>query len=80
MPIEPTASPAEAPADTAEPRAPLASEEKPREQNSDDSIAFYPDGTADAEEIILRDREGFRLVLRINPITARIRIVELARE
>jgi type II secretion system protein H len=71
---------AEEPAETAEPRAPLVSEEKPREQNSDDSIAFYPDGTADAEEIILRDREGFRLALRINPITARIRIVELARE
>ena len=43
-------------------------------------ISFYPDGTADAAEILLRDRQGFRLALRINPITARIRIIELERE
>ncbi len=46
----------------------------------DDGITFYPDGTADASEILLRDREGFRMALRINPITARVRIIELARE
>lgn len=45
-----------------------------------DGITFYPDGTADASEIVLRDREGFRLALRINPVTARVRIIELARE
>ena len=45
-----------------------------------DSITFYPDGTADASEIVLRDRDGFRLALRINPVTARVRIIELARE
>jgi type II secretion system protein H len=44
------------------------------------AIAFYPDGTADAGDIILRDREGFRLALRINPITARVHIVEMERE
>ena len=43
-------------------------------------IFFYPDGTADASEIVLRDRDGFRLALRINPVTARVRIIELARE
>jgi prepilin-type N-terminal cleavage/methylation domain-containing protein len=43
-------------------------------------IVFNPDGTADAREIRLRDREGFRLGLRINPVTARIRVVELPRE
>jgi type II secretion system protein H len=46
----------------------------------DDGITFYPDGTADASEILLRDRDGFRMALRINPVTARVRIIELARE
>ena len=51
-----------------------------RAEQRDDAITFYPDGTADASEIVLRDRDGFRLALRINPVTARVRIVELARE
>jgi len=46
----------------------------------DEGIVFHPDGTADASEIMLRDRDGFRLALRINPITAQVRIIELARE
>ena len=33
-----------------------------------------------AGEILLRDRAGFRLALRINPTTARVRIIELERE
>jgi type II secretion system protein H len=49
-------------------------------ERRDDGITFYPDGTADESEILLRDRDGFRLALRINPITARVRIIELARE
>jgi type II secretion system protein H len=49
-------------------------------QRRDDAISFYADGTADATEIILRDREGFRLGLQINPTTARVRILELGRE
>ena len=49
-------------------------------ERRDDGITFYPDGTADAVEILLRDRDGFRLALRISPITARVRIIELARE
>ena len=40
------------------------------------SISFYPDGTADAAEILLRDRAGFQLVLQLNPVTARVHIVE----
>lgn len=47
---------------------------------SETVIAFYPDGTADAGEVLLRDREGFRTVLRINPITARVHVVEIERE
>jgi type II secretion system protein H len=49
-------------------------------QHSDETIAFYADGTADAGEIVLRDASGFRLALRINPITARIHIVEMERQ
>lgn len=45
----------------------------------DQAIAFYPDGTADAGEILLQDRDGFRLALRINPITARVNIIDLER-
>jgi type II secretion system protein H len=43
-------------------------------------IAFYPDGTADGAEILLRDRDGFRMALRINSATARVQIVEMERE
>jgi type II secretion system protein H len=43
-------------------------------------ITFYPDGTADQRELLLRDRHGFQLALRINPITARVQIVEPRRE
>ncbi len=44
-----------------------------------DTIVFYPDGTADAREIQLEDRDGFRLAVRINPVTARVQIKELER-
>lgn len=51
------------------------------ETRSDErAFTFYPDGTADAGEIRLTDQEGFRLALRINPITARVRVLELPRE
>ncbi len=43
-------------------------------------LTFYADGTADAGEVMLEDREGFRLLLRINPVTARVRILELGRQ
>ena len=43
-------------------------------------VAFYPNGTADAAEILLRDREGFGIGLRINSITARITAQTLGRE
>jgi type II secretion system protein H len=49
-------------------------------QTQDVVFAFYPDGTADAGEILLRDRDGFQLALRINPITARTHVVELERQ
>jgi type II secretion system protein H len=52
----------------------------PPSDRHEDSVVFYPDGTADATEIVLRDRDGFRLALRINAVTARVQIIELPRE
>jgi Tfp pilus assembly protein FimT len=46
----------------------------------DDVISFFPDGTADNREVIVRDQEGFGLALRLNPITARVKIIELPRQ
>jgi type II secretion system protein H len=43
-------------------------------------LEFYPDGTAQAAEVVLRDRQGFRLCLRVNPVTARVHIIDLGRE
>lgn len=45
-----------------------------------EAISFYSDGTADPAEVVLRDKDGFQLALRINPITARVRIIELERK
>lgn len=45
-----------------------------------EGINFYADGTAQASEIVLQDRAGFRLSLHINPVTSRIKLKELARE
>ena len=53
---------------------------QPAEADDGIFIAFYPDGTADAGEILLRDRQGFRLLLRISPVTARVQVRELPRE
>jgi len=41
-----------------------------------DTIAFFADGTADAREFLLRDRTGVELVMRINPVTSRLKILE----
>ncbi len=43
------------------------------------ALSFYPDGTADRREIVLRDPDGFGLILRVNPVTARVRILNLPR-
>lgn len=58
----------------------LASQEELAFRDGDEAIVFYPDGTADAREIQLKDRDGFRLVLRVNPTTARVQIMELERK
>ena len=46
----------------------------PAVEAAPDSISFYPDGTADAAEIRLRDRAGYELLLQLNPVTARVRV------
>lgn len=43
----------------------------------DDAIAFFPDGTAEAKEIVVRDGHGFGFALRVHPVTARVTLVEL---
>jgi type II secretion system protein H len=42
-------------------------------------LNFNGDGTADSVEVTLQDREGFRLALRLNPTTARVRVAALER-
>jgi len=44
------------------------------------SITFYPDGTADAAEVLLRDQAGYGLRLRIDPVTARVEVAEVPRQ
>jgi hypothetical protein len=56
-------------------------EEPPADIPGDpETIAFYPDGTAEPAEIVLTDRAGFGLSLRVNPVTARVQIVALGRK
>jgi len=43
-----------------------------------DCISFYADGTAAAMEVRLRDRSGYLLKLRLNPVTARAWVIEPA--
>jgi len=47
-----------------------------QKQKAFERIDFFPDGTATGREIALRDRMGVELLLRINPVTGRIRILE----
>ncbi len=47
---------------------------------SGDAVLFRPDGTAEAREILLRDRDGFGLSLGIDPVTARVRLRDLEKE
>jgi type II secretion system protein H len=60
-------------------QAPLSTDQT-ENQVPPGAVAFYPDGTAEAAEVLLHDREGFGLRLKISPITARIQILEQARE
>jgi Tfp pilus assembly protein FimT len=52
----------------------------PAEAPLDSSITFFPDGTADAKDVLLEDRQGFRLLLRMNPTTSRVRIIDAPKQ
>jgi type II secretion system protein H len=52
----------------------------PRVAALSQTVVFYPDGTADGCEILLRDRDGFGLALRINSTTSRVRVLQLPRQ
>jgi len=64
--------------DESQPAAPAA--ENTQARPDIDSISFYSDGTADSAELLLRDKQGYQMALRINPITAHVKILELERE
>src|SRR5437867_1842737 len=51
-------------------------QEQPRAGALVDEVNFYPDGTADGCQILLRDRMGFQLMLQVNPITGGVHLVE----
>lgn len=53
----------------------------PRRSGADagEGLGFHADGTADAGGFLLQDRSGFRLALRVNPTTARVRVRDLGR-
>lgn len=54
--------------------------EQESEGASESVFTFYPDGTADAAEILLTDQQGFRLALQIDSITAHVRLMRLDRK
>ncbi|MDC0325313.1 prepilin-type N-terminal cleavage/methylation domain-containing protein [bacterium] len=45
----------------------------------DGVFLFYPNGTSEGKDIELRDRMGFGLMVRLNPITSRVRFENLER-
>jgi len=73
---EPTPSADDAPAmensSPATPESPLMTD--------NDVISFSADGTSDSREFELRDRSGFGLILRLNPVTSAVHILEVSRE
>jgi type II secretion system protein H len=56
---------------------PLAS---PENESEPHVIRFLPDGTAEAREILLRDRTGAELLLRVSQAIGRLKPVEAGRE
>jgi type II secretion system protein H len=74
--------PNEPAADEGEAEANSSPNKEPQDQAGSgwDVVNFYPDGTADSVEVVLRDEAGFGLRLRIDPITARVEILELDSE
>jgi type II secretion system protein H len=53
-------------------------EENPKSKPN--ALSFFSDGTADAKEIRLHDRQGISITLKMNATTARFKIVEDLKE
>jgi len=51
-----------------------------RSDASPEGILFRPDGTAEPKEVVLRDRAGFGIAVRVNPATSRVRAMAIERE
>jgi type II secretion system protein H len=61
--------------ETTQPEDAAAAPETEERSGKTGEITFYADGTADPREILLRDRMGVELLLRVSPITGRVKIV-----
>jgi type II secretion system protein H len=72
---ESEAAPGAAPDAEPEPAEEAADEAEPDDPGRAQAVAFYGDGTADGREIVLTDRDGFSLALRVSPINARVEIM-----
>jgi len=71
----------ESPEDAAgEPPADSGNRDNAASPEAEMAVTFYPDGTADERQIELTDRDGFRLALRINPVTSRVQITAMEHE
>jgi type II secretion system protein H len=46
----------------------------------DNVLRFFPNGTSENREVLLTDRQGFQRALQMDPITARFRVTEIAKE
>jgi prepilin-type N-terminal cleavage/methylation domain-containing protein len=71
--------PEESHAPNSEPRPDQSAVTETR-QTGRDTVTFYPDGTAEAADVLLRDQAGYGLRLRIDPITARVEVLEVPRK
>jgi len=40
-------------------------------------VVFRPDGTAQGVDVVLRDADGHGFILRVNPVTSRVRVLPL---
>ena len=72
--------PGDLPAGSSGPMNPPSTAADDSETDPDIVLGFYPDGTADAAELVLQDRDGFQIALRVNPTTARVRVAQVERE
>jgi type II secretion system protein H len=71
--------PGNSPDSESEQAEPGDADEEPSEQ-SPEMVQFYSDGTADPLRILLRDRAGFEILLKVNPATGRVKATQLTQK